>query len=97
MYVLVTGRVTVSPAGLAPGELGSGAAFGELAALDLRPRSAIVTAVTETTLLRVVHATVVVLMAEHLEIAHGIIRFLIRRYGRPAAAAPTTQREDPQP
>lgn len=98
MYVVVRGRVRVSPAGLAPVELGAGAVFGELAALDPQPRSATVSTVTDTVLLRVSHSTVVDLMQEHIEIAHGIIRFLIRRYGRPAqaaAAGPVLEEERP--
>ena len=37
---------------------------------------------TDTRLLRLDHATVVDLMAEHIEVAQGIIRFLVRRYAR---------------
>ena len=82
MFVVARGRVRVVPVDGAPLELGPGAVFGELAALDPQPRSASVSTVTETVLLRIAHSTVVDLMSEHIEIAHGIIRFLIRRYGR---------------
>lgn len=87
MFVLAKGRVQVVPTGAPPMELGAGAVFGELAALDPQPRSASVRTVTDTVLLRVAHSTVVDLMAEHIEIAHGIVRFLIRRYGRHSQGA----------
>jgi HEAT repeat protein len=87
MYVIASGRVQVQDGGETLAELGRGSVFGELAALDSQPRTADVTALSDVLLLRIDHATLVDLMAEHIEVAHGIIRFLIRRYRPPGKTA----------
>jgi CRP-like cAMP-binding protein len=87
MYLIASGRVQVQEGGETLAELGRGSVFGELAALDSQPRTADVTALSDVLLLRIDHATLVDLMAEHIEVAHGIIRFLIRRYRPPTKTA----------
>lgn len=92
MFVVGSGEVSVhDDAGAEVARLPARAVFGELAALDPQPRSATVKAVSDTALLRIDHATIVDLMAEHIEVAHGIIRFLIRRYGRPSSSGGTAK------
>jgi len=87
MYLIASGRVQVQEGGETLAELDRGSVFGELAALDAQPRTADVTALSDVLLLRIDHATLVDLMAEHIEVAHGIIRFLIRRYRPPSKTA----------
>jgi len=59
--------------------LGPGEVFGELAALDPEPRMASVTVTQPSLLLRMNHADLDELIAEHPEVAIGIIRVLCRR------------------
>ena len=86
MYIIVTGEVRVHDGDVTLVTLGSRRIMGELSALDPQPRSASITALRDSILLRVDHATLVDLIAEHIEVAQGIIRFLIRRY-RPTSAS----------
>lgn len=65
--------------------------FGELSVLDPEQRNASISALEDTTLLRLEHDALFELMSERVEVAHAIIRFLVRRYGRagrPAAPPP---------
>lgn len=82
MYIVESGEVRAHIDDKTLSVLGERAVLGEFGALDPQPRSASVTATKDSVLLRIDHATLVDLMAEHIEVAHGIIRYLIRRYGR---------------
>lgn len=62
--------------------LGPGKTVGELALLDLEPRSASVSAVNDTFLFRIAREPFNEVMADRPEIALGIIRVLTRRIRR---------------
>ncbi len=79
LYIVVEGKVRVHNAEKTIATLGPGEVFGELAALDPEPRMASVTATEATLLLRMGHAELDELMAEHSEVASGIIHVLCRR------------------
>ena len=79
MYVVVSGGVDVQIGDSVIARLGASDVFGELAALDPEPRSATVTAAEHTLLLSLDHAPLLELMAEDVEVAAGIIRFLCER------------------
>lgn len=75
--------------------------FGELSALDSEPHSASVTAVKDTSLFVLDQDILYELMADHVEVARGIIRVLTRQLraifradSGAAAPADTTQRKD---
>ena len=95
MYLIASGRVRYTRAGTLA-ELGRGSVFGELAALDPQPRTADVTALSDVVLLKIDNATLVDLMAEHIEVAHGIIRFLIHRYRPPGKTTHTSNTPFPR-
>jgi CRP-like cAMP-binding protein len=79
LYVIIDGWVRVHEGERTITELGERDIFGELAALDPEPRMASVTALQETRLFRLDRQSLLELMAEHTEIASGIIRMLCRR------------------
>ena len=79
LYIVVEGRVRIHDGGKIIATLGPGEVFGELAALDPEPRMASVTVTEPALLLRMGHAELHELMAEHPEVALGIIRVLCRR------------------
>jgi hypothetical protein len=78
MYILVGGKVRIHDNERTLNELGEGDVFGEMALLDPEPRSASVTAIEPTRLLRLEQEPFVELIAEHPEVATGIIRNLAR-------------------
>lgn len=79
LYVVVEGLVRVHQRGETLLELGPGKMVGELALLDPEPRSASVTAVTDTLLFRIDKEPFNEVMADRPEIAQGVIRTLVRR------------------
>lgn len=79
LYIVVEGKVRVHDGEKSIATLGPGEVFGELAALDPEPRMASVTATEATLLLRMGHTELGELMAEHVEVASGIIHVLCRR------------------
>jgi CRP/FNR family transcriptional regulator, cyclic AMP receptor protein len=79
LYLIAAGRVRVHDGDDQIAVLGPGEVFGELAALDPEPRMASVTALDPCLLLRMGHAELTELMAEHPEVATGIIQVLCRR------------------
>ena len=87
MFVIVRGAVRVHDGELTIAALGERAVFGELAALDPEPRSASVTATEDSHLLSVDHEVLLELIAERLEVARGIIRFLCQRIRLTTSAA----------
>ena len=79
LYIVVEGCVRVHDGEKTIATLGPGEVFGELAALDPEPRMASVTVTETALLLRMGHAELDELIAEHPEVALGIIRVLCRR------------------
>src|SRR4051794_8632518 len=76
MYIVLEGQVRVHEGARTLNQLGQGEVFGEMAVLDSAPRSASVTAVKPTRLFRLDQEPLYILMAEHVEVARGIIRVL---------------------
>lgn len=79
MYFIYEGRMRVHDGEQTLDELESGNAFGEMALLDAEPRSASVTALEDSRLLRLNQEPFYELMADRHEVARGIIRVLSRR------------------
>ena len=79
LYVVVDGRVSVQDDDTFLGEMKSGELFGELSALDPKPRSATVTAVEDARLFKMSQQSIHDLMAQHTELAQGIIQVLCQR------------------
>jgi CRP/FNR family transcriptional regulator, cyclic AMP receptor protein len=79
LYALVEGRVRVHRGDQTLVELGPGATVGELAALVPAPRTAWVTALEPTLVLRVDQAVLDDLLVDWPEIAHGVISALVSR------------------
>jgi hypothetical protein len=88
LYVIAHGRVRVHDGDLTLNELGGHAFFGELSLLDAAPRSASVTAVAPTRLLRLSQKDFYALLSERVEIAHGVNRVLCEWIRRLSEAAP---------
>ncbi len=78
MYIIVEGEVKVHDGENTLNHLASGDVFGEMAVLDSEPRVASVTAVTNTSLLRLAQEPLYDLTDEQPEVARRIIRVLSR-------------------
>lgn len=78
MYLVVEGSARVHRDDLTIATVTPGATVGELAVLDPAPRSASVTALEDTRLLRIEHAHLAELMVEEPELTDGIIAMLVR-------------------
>jgi CRP-like cAMP-binding protein len=89
LYALVEGRVRVHRGARTIVELGPGATVGELAALVPAPRTASVTALEPTLVLRVDQMALDELLVEWPELAHGVIAELVSRVRE--VTAPTEQ------
>lgn len=96
MYVVAEGQVAIEINGNEVARLGPGEVVGELAALDPEPRTATVRAVTDCHLLYLDRELLFELMSERLDVAQGVVRFLIRRY-RSSIAGKTGQTTTPDP
>lgn len=79
MYIVVDGQVRVHKDDRTILVLYAGASVGELAVLDPEPRSASVTATTDTLLFRIDKEPFDEVMADRPEIAQGVIRALCDR------------------
>ena len=79
MYIIVSGRVRVHDGDQTITFLGENDEFGELALLDSEPRSASVTAVEETYLLRLDQNTFYELISNYPDVLRGIIQVLSGR------------------
>ena len=91
LYLIVHGTVRVSTKGpdgedVALAALGAGDFFGEVALLTGRPRTATVSALTETELLALDRATVARLRASHAQIDASLTEFHRRRAERTVEA-----------
>jgi hypothetical protein len=76
LYVIVDGKVRVHDGDRLLNYLGEREVFGEMALLDPEPRLASVTTVEPTRFFRLAQAPFYELMADHPEVATGIIRVL---------------------
>jgi len=79
LYAVVEGRVRVHRGDLTLVELGPGSTVGELAVLMPAPRTASVTALEPTLVLRVDQAVLDELLVDRPELAHGVIAELVSR------------------
>jgi len=79
MYIIVHGKVKVHDGELMLNYLGKWDVFGEMAALDPEPRSATVTAVEDTYLLRLGQVDLYELMNRRTGVSRGIIQILCQR------------------
>lgn len=76
MFVIVEGQVRVHDDGQTVNRLQARDVFGELALLDPQPRAASVTAVVDTSLLRLDQEPFYDLMADRIDVTRGIVRVL---------------------
>lgn len=79
MYIVASGEVRVHKDNVEIARLGKGSVIGEMALLDLEPRSASVTATEKTFLLKIERVDFYELMASRIEIMQGIIKMLTSR------------------
>ena len=79
LYLVLDGKVRVHKQDRVLAELGERECFGEMAILDAAPRSATVTALTDTNVLKISREDFQEIMGEKPEIAVGIIKVLTRR------------------
>jgi len=79
LYLVLDGKVRVHREDRVIAELGDRECFGEMALLDAAPRSATVTALQESNLLKISREDFQEIMLEKPEIATGIIKVLSRR------------------
>ena len=78
-YLVVDGKVRMHHQEKMVAELGERECFGEMALLDSAPRSATVTTVDDTNLLKIARDEFHEILTEKPEIALGIIKVLSRR------------------
>jgi ATP:ADP antiporter, AAA family len=76
LYMIATGRVRVHDGDRTLNDLVTGNVFGEMAVLDPEPRSASVTAVEDTQLLRLDQQALYELIDDRPEVARGLIQVL---------------------
>ncbi len=79
MFLIIEGEVAVLRMSKELTRLGERESFGEMALLDNEPRSASISTVSDVTCLKIEREEFYELMAEKIEIAHGIIRMLTHR------------------
>ena len=82
MYFIVQGQVRVNDGDFAIGQFGEGDAFGEMALLDRAPRSASVTALTDTHLLELGQEPFYVLLDAYSDVGRHIMQLLTQRLRR---------------
>lgn len=90
MYIVVEGQVSIEIAGKQVDTVTEGDVVGELAVLDPQPRSATVRAMVDCRLLLLEREPLFELMSERPDVTQGVVRFLIRRYGRRSPVAATS-------
>jgi CRP/FNR family transcriptional regulator, cyclic AMP receptor protein len=79
LYLVIDGKVRVHKSDRVIAELAERECFGEMAILDASPRSATVTALVRTHLLKITREDFQEIMSEKPEIARGVILVLTRR------------------
>lgn len=82
MYIIHEGKVRVHDGDVTYAELTDRQPFGDWALLDNDVRSASITAITETVLLRLDQDAFYEIMSDRIEVARGIIRELTKRLRR---------------
>jgi CRP-like cAMP-binding protein len=82
LYIIINGKVSVHQGEKQLAILENKAIFGELAALDPHPRTASITAIVETHMLRLDHETLFDELVGNNELAQGVVRFLVQRLRR---------------
>lgn len=87
LYIIVDGQIRIHNQQQTLAILGENEAFGEMSILDPAPRSATATATTETRLLSLDREVFNGMMADHYDVAQGVMRLLARRL-RQAQAQP---------
>jgi AAA family ATP:ADP antiporter len=92
LFVIVSGRLAVAANGTNVAELFERDVVGEMAALDPEPRSATVTALEDSLLLKLSNEDLEFLMDENVEVARAIIQTLCRRL-RGVLNGPSSQQE----
>lgn len=78
LFAVVTGRLVARDGDRVLREIPAGGTVGELAALVPEPRSATVTALEPTLLLRIDRPVLEELLSDHPELARGVIASLVR-------------------
>jgi CRP/FNR family cyclic AMP-dependent transcriptional regulator len=76
MYMIASGRVRVHDGARTLNDLVTGNVFGEMAVLDPQPRSASVTAIEDTQLLRLDQQALYELIDDRPEVARGLLQVL---------------------
>jgi len=94
LYVVVSGSVRVHRGDRTLVELGAGSAVGELAVLVPQPRTASVTALEPTLLLRVSKVVLDELLADRPELASGVIAALVGRLKAASEHVAATRAEE---
>jgi CRP-like cAMP-binding protein len=79
LYIVAEGRVRVHDGERTLSTLRRGEVFGEMAALDPEVRSASITALSDTRLLRLDRGPLYQVMAQRIEVAEGIMHVLAQR------------------
>ncbi len=79
MYLVLEGRVALSSDDRRLGEAAPGDAFGTWALFDHVPRIADAAALEDSTLLRIDREDFTDILADHVEVAQGVIRTVARR------------------
>ena len=79
MYIVANGKVRVHKGERTIVELEKGACVGEMALLDQEPRSADVTVIADTTLLKITQDGFYELMSSNMEIMQGIVKLITSR------------------
>ena len=79
LYLIVEGTVKVHQGGKQLAQLGPRDVFGEMAVLDSEPRSATVTALKDSVLLKIARDDFRDILQERPEIGMGVIKVLSRR------------------
>ena len=100
MYVILEGRVRVHDEGRELAILDRDKVFGEFTVLQRMPRTASVTALEETRLLKFTQEDLQELMAEEVAVARALIRVILRRLRRnleTAAGQPPSNRGEVSP
>jgi CRP-like cAMP-binding protein len=79
LYIVAEGQVRAHDGARTLNTLHCGEVFGEMAALDPEVRSASITAVTDTRLLRLDRGPLYQVMARRVEVAQGVVHVLAQR------------------
>ena len=79
LYIVAEGLVRAHDGERTLNTVGAGDIFGEMSALDLEVRSASITALTDTQLLRLDRGTLYQVMAQRIDVAQGITHVLAQR------------------